>query len=179
MNTYEFTLNIGNVSILSDNDLLDIFASLQNSPCEDAFVGSVDEAMFIEFERQAESLEAAIAQAIRDVESNKDFNLVVASVEGDLVSLGEAADVTGVPKSTLSKYKKGLYGGGGFPVPARKTNKKDPLCRLWDIAEWLYSKDKVSVDTVYTAKTISLFNNALEARRYQTDKKYKQIASSI
>jgi len=179
MNTYEFTLNVGNVSILSDNDLLDVSTSLYDGPCYDAYIGSIDEAMFVEFERKAESLEAAIAKAIKDVESNKDYKLVVESVEGDLVSLGEAAEATGIKKSTLAKYKKGTFGGGGFPAPARKVGKKDPVWRLWDIAEWLYSKDKVSSDTVQAAKTISLFNSALEARRFKASEEYQHIAASI
>lgn len=88
MKTYEFTLNIGNISMLSNEDLLDVSTTLYSGACEDAFVSSIDEAMYIEFERESESLEAAITQAIKDVESTKDYNLVVTSVKGDLISLG-------------------------------------------------------------------------------------------
>lgn len=179
MKTYEFTLNIGNISILSNEDLLDVSTALYAGACEDAFVSSIDEAMYIEFEREAESLETAIIQAIKDVESTKGYNLVVTSVEGDLVSLGEAAEATGVKKSTLSKYKKGTFGGGGFPAPARKIAKKDPLWRLWDIADWLYAKGKISDTVVVTAKTVSLINGALEDRRYKKDKEYKHISAAL
>ncbi|WED21971.1 hypothetical protein L3Q72_00710 [Vibrio sp. JC009] len=179
MKMYEFTLNIGNISICSDEDLLNVSATIYEQIDEDTFVGSIDEAMFIEFEREAESLESAIIRAIRDVESIKGYELVVASVEGDLVSLGEAAAITGVKKPTLSKYRKGLFGGGGFPAPARKIAKKDPLWRLWDIAEWLYAKGKVSESTVTSAKTISLVNNALEVRKYQSDKEYSHIIAAL
>ncbi len=65
MQIYEFTLNIGNVSILSNQDLLTISEALYSGACNDAFVSSIDEAMYIEFEREAESLDAAIVRAIK------------------------------------------------------------------------------------------------------------------
>lgn len=179
MQTYCFTLNIGNISILSDSNLLDVSTALYAGTCHDAFVSSTDEAMYIEFERKAASLDAAIIQAIKDIESTPGYNLIVTSVEGDLVSLGEAAEATGVKKSTLSKYKKGTFGGGGFPAPARKANKKDPLWRLWDIADWLYAKGKVSDTMLSTAKTLSLINGALENRRYKRDEDYSHISAAL
>lgn len=178
MNNYEFTLNIGNIAILNDDDLLNVSTAIYEV-CDDAFVCSVDESMYIEFEREAESLESAIVQAIKDVELLKGYQLIVESVEGDLVSLGEAALATGVKKSTLSKYKKGIFGGGGFPSPVRKLGKKDPLWRLWDIASWLYAKGKVSENTLSMAKTISLVNSALENRRFKDSQEYNQIATII
>jgi hypothetical protein len=179
MKNYEFTLNIGNISILNNEDLLNVSTVLYDGPCADSFVSSIDEAMYIEFERKAVSLEAAIIQAIKDVESTKNYNLVVTSVEGDFVSLGEAAEATGISKSTLSKYKKGVFGGGGFPSPARKIAKKDPLWRLWDIATWLYAKGKISENILTTSKTISLVNGALEARKHQSDEEYSNIIAAI
>jgi predicted DNA-binding transcriptional regulator AlpA len=62
--------------------------------------------------------------------------------------LREATEFTGVKKSTLAKYKKGTFGGGGFPVSVRKASNKDPLWRLSDIADWLYQKGKVTSELV-------------------------------
>ncbi|EOX4829609.1 hypothetical protein [Vibrio alginolyticus] len=107
MSIYEFTLNIGNINITNDNDLLDVSCKLYEGACSDAAVMSVDEMLYIEFEREADSFAQAVTQAIKDVESVDGYNLQVISIEGDLVSLGEAAEFTGVKKSTLAKYKKG------------------------------------------------------------------------
>lgn len=179
MENYEFTLNIGNISIFNDEDLLNVSTALYDGACVGSFVSSIDEAMYIEFEREAESLESAIIQAIKDVESTKNYSLVVTSVEGDFVSLGEAAKAIGISKSTLSKYKKGTFGGGGFPSPARKIAKKDPLWRLWDIAIWLHAKGKISESILITAKTISLVNSALEARQYKDNEEYSNIIAAL
>lgn len=179
MNTYEFILNICHDSTRGIDALESVADALYGGACDDASVGAIDEAMYIEFERDAESLESAILQAVKDVESTQGVNLVVSSVEGDLVSLGEAAELIGLSKSTLTKYKKGAFGGGHFPAPARKVTKKDPVWRLWDIAEWLYAKGKASENVVSTAKTVSLINNALEARKYKQDREYSHITAVL
>jgi hypothetical protein len=172
---FEFTLNIAGVAIHSNEDLECVSDALYGGACADAFIGSVDEAMFIEFEREAESLQAAIIQAIKDVESTSGFELVVKSIDGDYVSLGEAANYLGVKKSTLSKYKKGNFGGGGFPSPARKASKKDPLWQLWEIAEWLYSKGKVDREALNGAKTISVINSILLTNQLKKESLYTNI----
>ena len=179
MKTYEFTLNVGGISIHSNEDLIGVSKALYAGACEDAFVSSVDEAMYIEFEREAPSMQEALIRAIKDVESTVDYKLVVTSVDGDYVSLGEASLITGVKKSTLTKYKKGNFGGGNFPSPARKAAKKDPLWRLLDIAEWLYQKNKINKELLITAKTITVVNTALDNRLFKADNTYKQISESL
>ncbi|MCS0280693.1 hypothetical protein NDJ83_15840, partial [Vibrio alginolyticus] len=94
MSIYEFTLNIGNINITNDNDLLDVSRKLYEGACSDAVVMSVDEMLYIEFEREAGTFVQAVTQAIKDVESVEGYDLQVISIEGDLVSLGEAAEFT-------------------------------------------------------------------------------------
>ncbi|OXD44191.1 hypothetical protein CE131_25150, partial [Vibrio parahaemolyticus] len=109
------------------------------------------------------------------VESVEGYDLQVISIEGDLVSLGEAAEFTGVKKSTLAKYKKGTFGGGGFPVPVRKASKKDPLWRLSDIADWLYQKSKVTSELVERARMMDVINHELETRLMRKSNKYANM----
>ncbi|WMO21391.1 hypothetical protein [Vibrio alginolyticus] len=124
MSIYEFTLNVGNINITDDQDLLDVSCKLYEGACADAAVMSVDEMLYIEFEREAESFAQAVTQAIKDVESVDGYNLQVISIEGDLVSLGEAAEFTGVKKSTLAKYKKGTFGRRRLPCASTQSFKE-------------------------------------------------------
>ncbi|HHX8553530.1 MULTISPECIES: helix-turn-helix transcriptional regulator [Vibrio harveyi group] len=179
MSIYEFTLNIGNINITNDNDLLDVSRKLYEGACSDAVVMSVDEMLYIEFEREAVTFVQAVTQAIKDVESVEGYDLQVISIEGDLVSLGEAAEFTGVKKSTLAKYKKGTFGGGGFPVPVRKASKKDPLWRLSDIADWLYKKNKVAMELVERARLMDVINHHLETRLMKNSDKYANLFINI
>ncbi|MEH0771951.1 hypothetical protein [Vibrio alginolyticus] len=178
MSMYEFTLNIGNINITNDKDLLDVSRKLYEGACSDAAVMSVDEMLYIEFEREADSFAQAVTQAIKDVELVDGYNLQVISIEGDLVSLGEAAEFTGVKKSTLAKYKKGTF-GGGFPVPVRKASKKDPLWRLSDIADWLYQKSKVTSELVERARMMDVINHHLETRLMKNSDKYANLLINI
>ncbi|EPR7491325.1 hypothetical protein ACU8KK_003553 [Vibrio alginolyticus] len=179
MSIYEFTLNIGNINITNDNDLLDVSRKLYEGACADAAVMSVDEMLYIEFEREAETFVQAVTQAIKDVESVEGYVLQVISIEGDLVSLGEAAEFTGVKKSTLAKYKKGTFGGGGFPVPVRKASKKDPLWRLSDIVDWLYQKSKVTSELVERARMMDVINHQLASRAMKNSDKYAGMTVQI
>ncbi|HIF5802615.1 TPA: hypothetical protein ACX3E3_004472 [Vibrio parahaemolyticus] len=82
MSIYEFTLNIGNINITNDNDLLHVSCKLYEGACSDAAVMSVDEMLYIEFEREAETFVQAVTQAIKDVESVEGYNLQVIFIEG-------------------------------------------------------------------------------------------------
>ena len=179
MDNKKFTLNLGNFPGLTRTDIQNISTALFKINHEYAFVRCSDESIYIDFDMDADVLANAIVRAISSVESVQDYHLRVISVEGDLVSLGEAAEIANVKKSTLSKYKKGYFGGGNFPAPIRKTGKKDPLWRLLDIVEWLKSKGKVSKEAVIRAKTITIINHALDARRLDSDKDYQKIANML
>ncbi|WP_318491926.1 hypothetical protein [Photobacterium leiognathi] len=78
--TYNFTLNI-DYTINNDDDLLSVSTALYAGACYDAVIGSIDHNLYAEFHRVADSKEAAIKQAIDDVQRLEAFNLKVISVK--------------------------------------------------------------------------------------------------
>jgi hypothetical protein len=85
METFEFTLVISG-DVMSDEAINALF----EAGCDDATFGGVDTSSFGGFNREAETLEQAIASAIAQVESVP--GLVVRRVEpDDLVTLSEIA----------------------------------------------------------------------------------------
>ena len=71
MTEYQFCLIVrGNFAApLSDEDLLDATDALGEAGCDDCSIGVHAEGLELQFDRARESLQEAIASAIRDVES--------------------------------------------------------------------------------------------------------------
>lgn len=70
MTEYHFCLSVGGSFAvpLSDEDLLRATDALGEAGCDDCSIGVHGQALELEFDRKGESLQEAIATAIRDVE---------------------------------------------------------------------------------------------------------------
>jgi hypothetical protein len=64
MENFSFTLQVAGVDIKKDN-FEDVF---YGRDCDDALVSVVDGNLFLDFDREAESYETAVASATRDIE---------------------------------------------------------------------------------------------------------------
>lgn len=65
MKTFDFTLTLSGQDELTD-ELAD---ALYGGGCDDALLGTVDGRMYLDFGREAETYEEAVASATRDVEA--------------------------------------------------------------------------------------------------------------
>lgn len=107
---YEFEL------VVDRNPTTDEAANaLYEAGCDDATPGVQAGVPVVAFDREAESLEEAMASAVRDVTA---AGLQVCGVgDGDLVTQAEIADRIGKSRQWVSKLYLDGAGPGGFPAP--------------------------------------------------------------
>ncbi|WP_337233940.1 hypothetical protein [Proteus terrae] len=82
---------------------------------EDCTLSSRGHALILEFDREAKSYKDAVISAIKDVKSLN--YLVVKSIDaGQYVGLSDAAELSALTRSALSKFSKGGRGNGKSPT---------------------------------------------------------------
>ena len=100
MPTHHFTLIVDGADLQDES----VVNSLFESGCDDALVGSTDGVQFIDFDRDAASLKAAIQSAVADAERVDGIRVLTGTVHHAMAALeATARDVTGEPKSTLGQ----------------------------------------------------------------------------
>ena len=160
MKTYEFSLVLKNVSI-NTPDLED---KLFESGCDDSLVCSYVETVYLEFDRESDSLESAIISAIYDVEKSG-LGAKVKSVDaGDYVGISDIATLANSSKQAIALLKDGKRGPGQFPSPVQRLTGKQPLWRWGEVAKWLYENDRADSELAINAEVIENINIALELR---------------
>ncbi len=155
---YSFTLVI-------EGDVEPHIDALFEAGCEDATFGSVDGVHYADFDREAETLNRAVAFAIADVESVP--GLVVRRVEpDDLVTMSEIAERLGRSREGVRLLIAGERGHGDFPAPVSHLRSRNRLWRWSDVAEWV---GEASSADIHSARLIAAFNAALELRAKAPD----------
>jgi predicted DNA-binding transcriptional regulator AlpA len=166
MKTYTFTLLLSGATKLQ-KDLEDRFFE---SGCDDALLSFRDGVFYIDFDREAESMQEAILSAILDVE-RVDTGIRVIRVEpDDLVTASEIAERTGRSRESIRLLAAGKRGQGGFPPPLRGMKSRTRLWRWAEVASWLAEREgDLAESSVEEANTIAAINGALELRRHAPD----------
>jgi len=159
---YIFTLVLTNVS----EDTPNLEDSLFEAGCDDALINYRNGTVFLDFDRQAPSLDYAIMSAIKNVESSSVKARVASVAPEDLVTESEAAERLKKPRQTISLWIQGKRRTAQpFPMPVMKLASRSPLWRWHEIITWLYDqkiiKEKEKVDE---AKFIEQINIMLEER---------------
>jgi hypothetical protein len=156
--TYSFTLILAG-SPTVNRALED---GLFEAGCDDALLGSRNGVTFLDFDREAASLEEAIDSAILDVES---VGQKVKRIEpDDFVNVAEIARRTGHSRECIRLYVLGRRGPGGFPPPTSGIKRTSPLWRWSDVAEW-FSKRQPDCPAYQDALAIKKTNAYLEFRQ--------------
>ncbi|VTN10608.1 Uncharacterised protein [Raoultella terrigena] len=86
--------------------------------------------MYLEFDRESESLERAILSAIDNIESASKLNARVESVDATLVGLSDIAELTGLSRQAVALLKDGARGSGKFPGPVQRVKGNSPAVAL-------------------------------------------------
>jgi len=138
-NLYQFTLVLKNV-VEKTPDLED---SLYESGCDDALINYRNGAVYLEFDREASSLEDAVVSAIKNVKSAS-IDAEVASVAPEnLVTESEIAKRLNVGRQTVSLWIKGER-RKGFPPPIMRLSQKSPLWQWNEVVVWLFKNNIVN-----------------------------------
>ena len=160
MREYDFALVATYQDAVTADKACDIANELFSAGAEDCTVITKGNAIIIEFDREAESYEQALISAIKNVNAVNGLN--VKSVdEGQFVSLSDAAELSHLTRSALSKFSKGTRGDGKFPSPCLKANSKAPLYEWKEVSSWLAGRDLIDTSIAVNAAITAKMNMAL------------------
>jgi predicted transcriptional regulator len=163
MRKYSFSIVVGGKRITTDDDLFDVSDALYEAGCSDSHPAAYNGTLYVNFTRNSESYAKAVMSAIADIESVP--SLICLSVDiGDIVSLSDAAELSGTTKAALSRYSKGSRGAGDFPTPLLRVDSSRPLWSWSDIAEWLAKNKIIDNELVEQARITGSINTALSIR---------------
>jgi len=155
MPEFEFTLVIDGP--LDDEAAIN---ALFDAGCDDATFGSISNAGFGDFAREAPTLGLAVISAISNVESVRD--LTVRRVEpDDLVTIPEIAERLGRTPESIRLLANGERGGGTFPPPISHLRTRHRLWRWIDVAIWAGHADD---EEIANAAWLVAVNALLELR---------------
>lgn len=132
MTTHTFTLIVEGPDV-TDPDIAD---ALFEAGCDDALVGRSHGVQFVDFDREAESIEDAVLSAVTAVESVEGLRAVRLADAG-LVSMSEIAKRVGQSREYIRLLVEGRRGPGGFPAPATDPRVRYRLWRTDDVERWM------------------------------------------
>ena len=132
MPDYQFTLIIEGPDLQADDLIDDLF----EAGCDDALVGRTDGVQYLDFDRNAPSLESAILSAVADVEGINGVEVVRLAGAG-LVSMVDIAARTARTRESVRLLIAGERGPGGFPPPVTDPRSRYRLWRWSEVERWL------------------------------------------
>lgn len=169
--TFQFTLILKNV----DENTPELEDSLYDTGCDDALINFRSGAVYLEFDREASSLEEAVISAINDIKSAS-IDVEVASVAPEnLVTESEIAKRLNKNRQTVSLWIKGER-RQSFPHPVMRLSEKSPLWNWSEVTQWLYKSNIISDnELVENALFLANINAALE----ECDRKTRDLRNSL
>lgn len=159
---YQFTLILKNV----DEDTPNLEDILYEAGCDDALINFLNRTVYLDFDRQALSLEEAILSAIHNVESAPKLNAIVTNVAPNrLVTESEIAKRIERSRQIVSHWQKtDLKSKSTFPKPTMMLNGRSPLWNWYEVAQWLFQNNLIDRDELDKAYFLENINSSLEAR---------------
>lgn len=171
MALYNFTLTLSGVTHETEG----LEDALYESGCDDALICAYGNSVYIEFDREAGSLDEAISSAVNNIES-ADIGAIVESVDSALVGLSDIAEMTHMSRQAIAMLKDGTRGSGDFPCPIQRIKGQSPLWDWGDVAHWLSTNGRLNQDSelVVNARLLSKWNQVL---RNSASKDFEEIAA--
>lgn len=156
MPTFEFSIIATGLDPAAD-DFEDRF---YEAGCDDALVAFQKGHIIVDFAREAETIEEALASAIEAVTA---VGARVERVEPDpLVSLSDIASRAGLTRAAATNYAKGVR-QEGFPAPIARITTDSPLWDWAAVSAWLFQKQRVPPLIVMQAAAVKEANTVIAA----------------
>lgn len=169
MKVHEFTL----VASGLDPEAADFEARFYEAGCDDATISFQKGRVILDFAREAESMDVAIASAVEDSTA---AGARVERVEPDpLVSLADIAARTGLSRAAMTQYSKGQR-GEGFPAPVARVTSDSPLWDWSSVARWLFHRRKLTREAAVEAAIIKEANDAIHGGEWRMGARLKRRA---
>lgn len=177
LEAYEFTLVLDGV----DDQTEGLEDQLFDAGCDDALINFRNGTVYLDFNREASSVEDAVISAIKDVENSTLVVKVISILPDDQVSAAEIAKRLNKSRQIVSLWvKRERRQGLPFPNPISKLTDTSPMWRWYDVVNWLYQnqliKDQKVVDF---AKFIENINAVLGERDPKVQEYRHQILQKL
>ena len=131
MPTFQFTLIAEGPDLQADEFADAVF----DASCDDALVGRTDGVQYLDFDREAVSLEEAVLSAVSDIETVEGVGVVRLAGAG-LVSMADISVRTGRTRESVRLLVAGKRGPGGFPPPVTDPRSRYRYWRTADVERW-------------------------------------------
>lgn len=159
MQFYHFSLMLAGVT--ADTAYLE--DTLFSHGCDDALICFYGKSVYLEFDRQSESITQAVFSAIKDIES-ANLGATVIAVDAHYVGLSDIASLSHMSRQAVTMLKDGTRGPGDFPSPIQRLSGSSPLWNWASVAEWLSSHGKLDAQMAQSARILADINLALQLR---------------
>ena len=159
MPSYEFTLIVEGPDLQTDARI----DALYEAGCDDALVGRSHGVQYLDFDREAPSLDDAVLSAIANVESIDGVEVVRIAGAG-LVSMADIAATTGRTRESVRLLVEGERGGGSFPAPVNDPRSRYRLWRSSEVRRWFELQYGSPPDL--GSETLVAINAGLDLRRH-------------
>jgi hypothetical protein len=160
---HEFTLVLAGVHS-ETAELEDLLFAAQ---CDDALIHFRNSTVYLDFSREAPTLEGAVISAIQSIESGVPGATVVSVLPDDFVSEAEIARRLHKGRQTISLWVRGerRKSNEPFPGPISNLSDKSPLWSWYEVAQWLL-QNHIIADSglVESALLMDQFNAVLRER---------------
>lgn len=176
MALYNFTLTLSGVTYETEG----LEDALYECGCDDALVRAYGNSVYLEFDREAGTLDEAISSAVENIES-AGIGAIVESVDSAFVGLSDIAELTKMSRQAIAMLKDGTRGSGDFPCPVQRIKGQSPLWDWADVAEWLLKNGRLKEgsEQVTNARILSKWNLALRASASRDFVEVESIATSL
>lgn len=173
MPLYNFTLTLSGVTSGTEN----LEDALFESGCGDALLCFYGTSVYLEFDRESDSLADAVLTAVSDVES-AGIHARVASVDSQLVGLSDIAERSGLSRQAVALLKDGDRGPRDFPNPVQRIKGNSPLWNWETVAEWLVHNGRLAAEDALVANAYVLaeINLALQLRAVRSKANVERYA---
>lgn len=168
---FEFTLVLDGV----DEKTKNLEDKLFEAGCDDALINFRNGTVYLDFDREEDSLENAVLSAIQAVESCGLGAKVIRILPDDLVSISDIAKRLDKDRQLVSLWVKGERRDkrSPFPAPVLKLSEKSPMWRWYSVVKWLNEQEIIQDNKILErAKFVENINAVLEERDPEI-KKYR------
>ena len=162
MPVHHFTLIVDGPDLQDDMYIDRLF----EAGCSDAAIGRGDGIQYVDFDREAASLDEAVLSAVRDVEHVDGVN-VVRVADAGLVSMSDIASRIGRTRESVRLLITGARGPGGFPAPVTDPRSRYRLWRWSDVTHWLTTQ--LGEADFPDDRFLTVLNASLELRRHRDE----------
>ena len=176
MALYNFTLTLSGVTYETEG----LEDALYESGCDDALICAYGNSVYVEFDREANSLDEAISSAVENIES-AGIGAIVESIDSALVGLSDIAEITEMSRQAIAMLKDGTRGSGDFPCPLQRIKGQSPLWDWANVAQWLLKNGRLKEgsELVINARVLSKWNLALRNSASKDFQEIESIAASL